>query len=225
MKNITAAITGVGHYVPSDILSNADLEKMVDTNDEWIKTRTGISERRILKDPNLATSDMGARAVQALLEKTGTHPSEVELTICATVTADMAFPDTATTINHKVGIKNAFGFDINAACSGFLFTLSTAAQFVETGRYKKVIVVGADTMSRIVDYTDRSTCILFGDAAAAVLIEPNNEGFGVIEDALFSDGIGKEFLNMKAGGSLIPASAETVANKQTLYFSRWSTCF
>lgn len=216
MKKITAAITGVGHYVPENILSNADLEKMVDTNDHWIRTRTGIEERRILKDPNLATSDLGVRAVQNLIEKSGKAIEDVELTICATVTGDMTFPDTATTINYRLGIHNAYAYDLNAACSGFLFALTTAAQYIESGRHKKVLVVGADAMSRIVDYTDRNTCILFGDAGAAVLLEANEEGLGLQADVMRSDGAGRDFLNMKAGGSLLPPSHDTV--DQRLHF-------
>jgi 3-oxoacyl-[acyl-carrier-protein] synthase-3 len=191
MSKIRAAITGVAGYVPEDILSNADLEKMVDTTDEWIYTRTGIKERRILRTPGKATSDMGLEVVRQLLEKTGTKPEEIDLLICATVTPDTTFPDTANTILDKAGAKNAFGFDINAACSGFLFALTTGAKFIESGMYKKVIVIGADKMSAIVDYSDRSTCIIFGDGAGGVLLEPNSEGNGVIDAILKSDGSGK----------------------------------
>ena len=188
MAKILAAITGVGGYVPDDVLTNADLEKMVDTTDEWITTRTGIKERRILKTPGKATSDMGVEVVRQLLEKTGTKPEEIDLLLCATVTPDTTFPDTANTILDKAGAKNAFGFDINAACSGFLFALTTGAKFIESGMYKKVIVIGADKMSAIVDYSDRSTCIIFGDGAGGVLLEPNIEGNGVIDAILKSDG-------------------------------------
>ena len=218
MAKILAAITGVGGYVPDDVLTNADLEKMVDTTDEWITTRTGIKERRILKTPGKATSDMGVEVVRQLLEKTGTKPEEIDLLICATVTPDTTFPDTANTILDKAGAKNAFGFDINAACSGFLFALTTGAKFIESGMYKKVIVIGADKMSAIVDYSDRSTCIIFGDGAGGVLLEPNIEGNGVIDAILRSDGSGREFLHMKAGGSLKPATPETVANKEHFVF-------
>ncbi|HHM21210.1 MAG TPA: ketoacyl-ACP synthase III [Bacteroidetes bacterium] len=208
--NIKAAITGIQGYVPDFVLTNKDLEKMVETNDEWIRSRTGIQERRILKEPGKASSDMGAEAVKGLLEKTGTDPGEIELVICATVTADMHFPDTANLIALKTGIKNAFTYDINAACSGFLFALTTAAKFIESGTYKKVIVVGADKMSCITDYTDRSTCILFGDGAGAVLLEPAEEGYGILDSILKSDAVGVEYLHMKAGGSLKPPSHETV---------------
>ena len=218
MAKILAAITGVGGYVPEDVLTNADLEKMVDTTDEWITTRTGIKERRILRTPGKATSDMGVEVVRQLLEKTGTKPEEIDLLICATVTPDTTFPYTANTILDKAGAKNAFGFDINAACSGFLFALTTGAKFIESGMYKKVIVIGADKMSAIVDYSDRSTCIIFGDGAGGVLLEPNTEGNGVIDAIMKSDGSGREFLHMKAGGSLKPATPETVANKEHFVF-------
>lgn len=214
MTNIKAAITGVHAYVPADVLTNADLEKMVDTNSEWIESRTGIQERHILKGEGLATSDMGAEAVKGLLEKTGTSPEEIELIICATVTPDMMFPDTANLIAYKAGLKNAFTFDIGAACSGFLFSLTTAAKFIESGTHKKVIVVGSDKMSSIVDYTDRATCILFGDAAGAVLLEPAENGFGLLDSILKCDGSGVEHLHQKAGGSLKPATLETVAAKE-----------
>ena len=218
MAKILAAITGVGGYVPEDILSNADLEKMVDTTDEWITTRTGIKERRILKTPGKATSDMGVAVVNQILAKTGVKAEEIDLLICATVTPDTTFPDTANTILDKVGAKNAFGYDINAACSGFLFALTTGAKFIESGLYKKVIIIGADKMSAIVDYTDRTTCIIFGDGAGGVLLEPSEDGNGVIDAILKSDGSGREFLHMKAGGSLKPATAETVANKEHFVF-------
>lgn len=218
MSKILAAITGVGGYVPEDILSNADLEKMVETTDEWITTRTGIKERRILKDPNKATSDMGVEVVRQILNKTGTSPEEIDMLICATVTPDTTFPDTANTILSKVGAKNAFGYDISAACSGFLYALTTGAKFIESGMYKKVIVVGGDKMSSIIDYTDRSTCIIFGDGAGGVLLEPSTDGLGFIDAVLRGDGAGREFLHMKAGGSLRPASAETIANKEHYVF-------
>lgn len=215
MANKTrAAITGVFGWVPEDKLTNADLEKMVDTNDEWITSRTGIRERRILRTPGWATSDMAAEAVKGLLEKTGTKPGEIDLLIVGTVTGDMIFPDTANTVCDKIGAKNAFGFDINAACSGFLFSLATGAQFVANETYSKVVVVGADMMSSIVDYQDRNTCVIFGDGAAAVLLEPRRDGTGIQDFVLRGDGAGREFLHMKAGGSLRPPSAETVANRE-----------
>lgn len=218
MSKILAAITGVGGYVPDDILSNADLEKLVDTSDEWITTRTGIKERRILKTPGKATSDMGVEVVRNILEKTGVKAEEIDMLICATVTPDTTFPDTANTILDKIGAKNAFGYDINAACSGFLFALTTGAKFIEAGMYKKIIVIGADKMSSIVDYTDRTTCIIFGDGAGGVLLEPVTDGNGVIDAVLKSDGSGREFLHMKAGGSLRPATKETVANNEHFVF-------
>lgn len=217
-NKINAAITAVGAFVPEDKLTNADLEKMVDTNDEWIKSRTGISERRIQKGKGLATSDMGAPAVLELCRKRGIDPSEIDCLICCTVTPDMLFPATANIICDKIGAKNAWGFDLNAACSGFLFGVTTGTALIESGRYKKVVVVGTDKMSAIVDYTDRSTCILFGDAAGCVLLEPNSEGYGIQDSLLKSDGIGREYLYQRAGGSLNPASIETVTNKQHFIF-------
>ena len=217
-KKITAAITAVGGYVPDDKLTNADLEKMVETNDEWIKTRTGISERRILKGEGKATSDMGAPAVMDLCERRGISPEELDCVICCTVTPDMMFPATANIICSKIGAKNAWGFDLEAACSGFLFGVTTGAALIESGRYKKVVIVGADKMSAITDYTDRTTCILFGDAAACVLLEPNTEGYGILDSILRSDGSGVNYLHMKAGGSLKPPSMETVAAKEHFIF-------
>lgn len=211
MTIIKAAIRGVGTYLPPDILTNKDLEKMVDTNDEWITSRTGISQRHILKDKNKATSDMAAEAVKQLLEKTNTKAEDIELIICGTVTGDMVFPDTANTIADKTNCKNAFGFDINAACSGFLYSLQVGAKFIESGTHKKVIVIGADKMSSIIDYKDRATCIIFGDAAGAVLLEPS-ETHGIENAVLKADGSGRHYLHMKAGGSLKPASIETVKN-------------
>ncbi|HYJ38649.1 MAG TPA: beta-ketoacyl-ACP synthase III [Chitinophagaceae bacterium] len=211
---VSAAITGVGGWVPDFKLTNADLEKMVDTNDEWIKTRTGISERRILRGEGKATSDLGAPAVLNLCQKRGIDPSEIDCLICCTVTADMMFPATANIICDKVGAKNAWGFDLGAACSGFLYGVTTGAAFIESGRYKKVVVVGADKMSAIVDYSDRTTCVLFGDGAGAILLEPNTEGFGVLDSILRSDGSGVNYLHQKAGGSLRPSSMETVAAKE-----------
>ncbi|MFM6934699.1 MAG: beta-ketoacyl-ACP synthase III [Flavobacteriales bacterium] len=211
MNRITAAITAVQGYVPEDILSNEDLSKLVDTSDEWITTRTGIKERRIMR--NGASSDMAAAAVKQLLEKKGIDPLEIDLVICGTVTPDHPFPSTANILSDKTGMKNAWSFDVNAACSGFLFALSTGSQFIETGKYKKVIVVGVDKMTSIVDYQDRTTCVIFGDGAGAVLLEPNTEGLGVIDFLLHSDGSGREFLVQPAGGSLNPASIETVENR------------
>jgi len=211
---MTAAITAVGGWVPENKLTNADLEKMVDTTDEWIKTRTGISERRILKGEGKATSDLGAPAVLNLCEKRGIDPSEIDCLICCTVTADMMFPATANIICDKVGARNAFGFDLGAACSGFLYGVTTGTAFIESGRYKKVVVVGADKMSAIVDYSDRTTCVLFGDAGGSVLLEPNYDGYGVLDSILRSDGSGANYLHQKAGGSLRPASMETVAAKE-----------
>lgn len=212
MKKITAAITGVHGYLPEKILSNKDLEKMVDTSDEWIVSRTGIKTRHLLEDGK-GTSDMGAEAVKSLLKKKGIAPEEIDLLICATVTPDFPFPATANIISDKVGLVNAWSFDINAACSGFIYALITGSQFIETGKYKKVIVIGADKMSSIIDYEDRSTCIIFGDGGGAVLLEPNEEGFGVIDSVLHSDGDGRKYLHMPGGGSVNPASKKTVEKK------------
>ena len=209
MKKIHAAITGIQGYVPDYILDNKELEELVDTNDEWIVTRTGIKERRILKGKK-GSSDLGAEAIKGLLDKTNTSAEEIDLIICATVTPDMLFPSTACLIADKIGAGNICAFDISAACSGFLYALTTASKFIESGSYKKVIVVGCDKMSSIVDYTDRTTCVLFGDGAGAVLLEPNTDGLGIMDYILKSDGSGGEFLKMKAGGSLHPASHETV---------------
>src|SRR5690606_3603628 len=211
---ITAAITAVSGYVPEDKLTNFDLEKMVETSDEWIRTRTGIEERRILKGEGKGTSEMVVPAVLDLLKKRGVGPEEIECIIVATVTPDMVFPATANLVADKVGAVNAFGYDISAACSGFLFALVQGASFIESGRYKKVVVVGADKMSSIVDYTDRTTCIIFGDGAGAVLLEPNEEGLGVKDSILKSDGSGCNYLRLKAGGSAYPASIETVTNRE-----------
>lgn len=218
MLKTTAAITAVGGYVPEFRLTNAILETLVDTNDEWIQSRTGIAERRILKGEGLATSDMAVPAVLEICKKRGIDPLEIDCVICGTVTPDMVFPSTANIICDKIGAVNAWGFDLSAACSGFLFSLTTGAALIESGRYKKVIVIGADKMSAIVDYTDRSTCIIFGDGAGAVLLEPATDGSGILDSILKSDGSGKEFLHMKAGGSLKPASAETIAAKEHFIF-------
>jgi|TARA_B110000037_G_scaffold155985_1_gene175903 3-oxoacyl-[acyl-carrier-protein] synthase-3 len=207
----TAAITGVQGYLPDHILSNEDLAKIVDTSDEWITSRTGIKERRIMKDG--ASSDMAVEAVNGLLKKTNTSPDEVDLVILATVTPDYPFPSTANVLCDKTGMKNAWGFDLIAACSGFIYGLSTGAQFIETGKYKKVVVVGVDKMSSIVDYQDRTTCIIFGDGCGAVMLEPNNEGLGVQDFILKSDGAGRNYLFQPGGGSFAPASHETVDNR------------
>ncbi len=225
MSKITAAITAVGGFVPETRLTNFDLEKMVDTNDEWIRTRTGISERRILREPGSATSDLGVPAVLDLLKKRGIDPLEIDCVICATVTPDMFFPSTANIISHKIGANNAFGYDLSAACSGFLFALTTGASYIESGRYKKVVVIGADKMSSIMDYTERNNCIIFGDGAAAVLLEPNTEGYGVQDSLLKSDGAGKDYLYIKGGGSLRPATVETVLAKEHYIHQEGKTVF
>lgn len=224
-QKITAAITSIGGFVPEDLLTNADLEKLVDTNDEWIRTRTGISERRIQKGPNLATSDLCVPAIFELCKKRGIDPSEIDCIVVGTVTPDMLFPSTANLICEKVGAVNAWGFDLLAACCGFLYSLTTGAALIESGRYEKVVVVGADKMSSIVDYSDRSTCIIFGDGAGAVLLEPNYEGFGVLDSILKSDGSGKTHLHMKAGGSLRPPSYETVAKKEHYIYQEGQPVF
>ncbi|TXB61915.1 beta-ketoacyl-ACP synthase III [Phaeodactylibacter luteus] len=224
-SKIHAAITGVQGYVPDYILTNAELEKMVDTNDEWIRTRTGIEQRHILKGEGQGTSVMGIEAVKGLLEKTDTDPGEVELVICATVTPDMVFPDTANIIADETGMKNAFCYDIHAACSGFLYALTTAARFIESGAHKKVIVVGGDKMSSIIDYTDRTTCVIFGDGAGAVLLEATEEPVGIMDALLKSDGSGREYLYQKAGGSRYPATADTVANREHFVFQNGRPVF
>lgn len=211
MKNITAAITGVEGYVPDEVVTNDDLAKFVDTSDEWILSRTGIKERRILREGG--SSDIAAIAVERLLKKKGIDPMDIELVICATVTPDYPFPSTANVVCDKVGMKNAWGFDLIAACSGFIYGLSTGAQFIESGKYKKVIVIGVDKMSAILDYQDRTTCVIFGDGGGAVLLEPNEEGNGVIDSILRSDGAGRNFLLQPGGGSLHPASVETVEKR------------
>ncbi len=210
MKKVTAAITAVNGWVPEFRLTNSELEKMVETSDDWIQSRTGIVERRILKDKTKASSDMGAEAVKGLLEKANISPDEIDLLICTTVTPDMLFPATANIICDKAGIKDICSFDLNAACSGFLYALNVGSRMIESGAYRKVIVVGTDKMSSIVNYQDRTTCVLFGDAAGAILLEPNHEGMGFQDAILKSDGVGRDMLRQKAGGSLYPASAETV---------------
>ena len=213
-----AVISGVCGYVPPDILTNADLEKMVDTNDEWIVSRTGIKQRHILKGEGLGSSDMAVEAVNGLLKKTDTSAEEVDLIICATITADMFFPDNANTIADKIGAKNAFGYDINAACSGFLYALWTAAKMVDSGAVNKAVVVGVDFMSSIIDYTDRTTCVIFGDGAGAVLLERDDSGNGVIDAVMKGDGSGRHFLHMKAGGSVNRPSLENVQSKDHYVF-------
>jgi 3-oxoacyl-[acyl-carrier-protein] synthase III len=225
MSKLNAAITAVGGFVPEDKLTNADLEKMVETNDEWIRTRTGIEERRILKGKGLATSDLGAPAVLDLCKKRGIDPMEIDCLICSTVTPDMLFPATANIICDKIGAKNAWGFDLEAACSGFLYAVTTGAALIESGRYKKVVIVGADKMSAITDYSDRTTCILFGDAGAAILLEPNMDGYGILDSLLKSDGSGCHYLHMKAGGSLKPASIETVIAKEHFIYQEGQPVF
>lgn len=218
MSKIVAAITGVGGYVPEYRLTNAELETMVETNDEWIRSRTGIEERRILKGEGLGTSDMVVKAVEDLFEKTGTKPEEIDFVLCATTTPDMQFPATANIVADKLGILNAFGYDLNAACSGFLYAITTGAKFVESGQYKKALVIGADKMSSIINYEDRRTCIIFGDGAGAVLLEPSEEGNGVIDAELKSDGSGRVYLHKKAGGSLHPFADQTVTPEDHYVF-------
>ncbi len=210
MDKVRAAITAIGHFLPEDRLTNADLEKLVDTSDEWIQTRTGIKERRILKDPTKATSFMAANAAREVLRKRGIGPEEIDLVIVATVTPDMFFPATACLVTANIGAVNAWGYDVSAACSGFLFALSTGAQFIESGKHTKVLVIGADKMSSIVDYTDRTTCVLFGDGAGAVLLEPSTEGVGIMDSIEHTDGTQWASLCMLGGGSLNPPSAATL---------------
>ncbi len=225
MDKLRAMVTGIHGYVPEYRLTNKELESLVDTNDEWILSRTGIKERRILKGENQGTSVLGIEAVKGLLEKTGTDPLEIELIICATVTPDMPFPATANIIADKVGAKNSFSFDIGAACSGFLYALQLGAQFIQAGTHKKIVVVGADKMSSIVDYQDRTTCILFGDGAGAVLLEPTTENLGIVDAILKADGSGENFLHMKAGGSRKPATLETVANREHFAYQEGTSVF
>lgn len=225
MSRITAAIKGVAGYVPDYVLTNKELESYVDTNDEWIVTRTGIKERRILKEEGSGTSYLMIKAIKALLEKTNTNPEEIDLVISCTTTPDLVFPATGNIVSAKCGIKNAFSYDLQAACSGFLYGLATGAAFIASGTYKKVIVVGADKMSSIVDYQDRATCIIFGDGGGAVLLEPSEDGFGVIDQVLRADGTGEAYLHMKAGGSRNPASHETVDRREHFVFQEGSTVF
>lgn len=225
MSKIRAAITAIGGYVPEYRLTNEILETMVDTTDEWIISRTGIKERRILKGEGLGTSDMGAEAVNELLKKRGIDAEEIDLLICCTVTPDLVFPATANIITDKVGAKNAFSYDLMAACSGFLFGLTTGAKFIESGQYKKVVIVGGDKMSSIIDYTDRTTCIIFGDGCSAVLLEPTEEDFGIMDAIMKTDGSGRVHLHQKAGGSVKPASHETVDNREHYVYQEGQSVF
>jgi len=225
MTKLRATITGVGAYVPDYILTNEELSKMVDTTDEWIMTRIGIKERHIIKEEGEGSSFVGSKAVQQLLEKTNTSPDEIDLLICATVTPDHQFPATANIISDKVGIKNAFSFDLNAGCSGFLYALTTGSKYIESGMYKKVIVVGAEKMSSIVDYQDRATCPIFGDGAGAVMLEPTNEDIGIVDLKLQSDGVGRVHLHQKAGGSVAPSSHETIDARQHFIYQEGQPVF
>lgn len=225
MSKTTAAITAVGGYVPDYVLTNQILETMVDTNDEWITTRTGIKERRILKDAEKGTSYLAIQAAQNLIDKSGIDPLEIDMVIMATATPDLPVAATGVYVATEIGATNAFSYDLQAACSSFLYGMSTAAAYIESGRYKKVLLIGADKMSSIIDYTDRTTCIIFGDGAGAVLFEPNTEGLGLQDEMLRSDGSGRQCLKIEAGGSLLPASAETVANKQHYVYQDGKTVF
>jgi len=225
MQKIHAAITAVGGYVPDYILTNAELETMMDTTDEWIQSRTGIKERRILKGEGKGSSDMAVEAVKNLLEKRGIAASEIEMVICATTTPDMQFPATANVICDKAGMTKAWGYDVSAACSGFLFALTVGSQFIETGKHKKVIVIGVDKMSSIMNYQDRKTAIIFGDGAGAVLLEPNTDGYGIIDSVLKTDGSGRVYLHQKAGGSVKPATLETVMNKEHYVYQEGQAVF
>lgn len=225
MDKIHAAITGIGAFLPEYRLTNEELSTLVETSDEWIMQRIGIKERRILKEEGMATSDMGTAAIKELLEKTGTKPEEIELLICATITPDSPLPATANIISFKSGLVNAWSFDLTAACSGFVYALTTGAKFIESGQYKKVIVLGADMMSSITNYKDRTTCPLFGDGAAAVLLEPTTENFGVIDHINRADGGGSQYLQIKSGGSLRPASYETIDNDEHFVYQEGQTVF
>ncbi|NHN27368.1 ketoacyl-ACP synthase III [Flavobacterium jejuense] len=225
MNKITAAITAIGSYVPDYVLSNQVLEKMVDTNDEWITTRTGIKERRILKEEGEGTSFLAIKAAQNLIEKAKIDPKEIDLVIMATATPDMPVASTGVYVATQIGATNAFAFDLQAACSSFLYGMSTASAYIQSGKYKKVLLIGADKMSSIIDYTDRATCIIFGDGGGAVLFEPNEEGLGLQDEILRSDGVGREFLKIEAGGSILPASEETVKSKQHFVFQDGKTVF
>ena len=225
MEKIRAIITGVSGYVPEYILTNEELSNMVDTSDEWIMQRIGIKERRILKESNKASAYMGTKAIKELLKKTNTSPEDIDFLVCATITPDMLVPGVSNIISDNTGLKNAFCYDLNAACSGFVYALETARRFIESGGYKKIIVVGSDMMSAVTDYTDRTTCPLFGDGAAAVLIEPTKEDLGVIDSILGVDGSGAKFLHMKAGGSLIPASHNSVDNHEHFIYQEGQAVF
>lgn len=225
MSTITAAITAVGAYVPEYVLSNEILETMVDTNDEWITTRTGIKERRILKDKTKGTSYLAIQAAKDLIEKSRINPADIDMVLLATTTPDMPVASTAVFVATQIGAVNAFAYDLQAACSSFLYGMSTASAYIQSGRYKKVLLIGADKMSSIIDYTDRATCIIFGDGAGAVLFEPNTEGLGLQDEFLRSDGIGREYLKIDAGGSILPASKETVENRQHYVFQDGKTVF
>jgi 3-oxoacyl-[acyl-carrier-protein] synthase-3 len=225
MTKITAAITAIGSYVPDFVLSNQVLETLVETNDEWITTRTGIKERRLLKDEGKGTSYLAIKAAQNLLEKANLDPKEIDLVIMATATPDMPVAATGVYVATEIGATNAFAYDLQAACSSFLYGMSTASAYIASGKYKKVLLIGADKMSSIIDYTDRATCIIFGDGAGAVLFEPNTEGLGLQDELLKSDGIGREFLKIEAGGSILPPSEETIKNKQHFVFQDGKTVF
>ncbi|HMT30303.1 MAG TPA: beta-ketoacyl-ACP synthase III [Bacteroidia bacterium] len=225
MGKMRAAITAVNGWVPEYILTNKELEKLVDTTDEWITSRTGINERRILKGEGRGSSEIAANAVNGLLKKRGIGPEEIEVVICATTTPDLQFPATANIVSDMVGMKNAFGFDLNAACSGFLYALVTGSKFIESGQYKKVVVIGVDKMSSIIDYTDRTTCVIFGDGGGAVLLEPDESGLGIIDSILHSDGAGRVHLHQKAGGSVLPASHDTVDAKQHFVYQEGQAVF
>jgi 3-oxoacyl-[acyl-carrier-protein] synthase-3 len=225
MNKITAAITAVGSYVPDFVMSNKVLETLVDTNDEWITSRTGIKERRILKEQGQGTSFLAIKAAKNLIERSNLDPKEIDLVILATATPDMPVATTAVYVATQIGATNAFAYDLSAACSGFLYGMSTASAYIESGRYKKILLIGADKMSSIIDYTDRATCIIFGDGAGAALFEPNNEGLGMQDEFLRSDGIGREFLKIDAGGSILPSSEETVKNRKHFVHQDGKTVF
>ncbi|MBL0339995.1 MAG: ketoacyl-ACP synthase III [Bacteroidetes bacterium] len=225
MGKMRAAITAVNGWVPEYILTNKELEKFVDTTDEWITSRTGINERRILKGEGRGSSEIAANAVNGLLKKRGIGPEEIEVVICATTTPDLQFPATANIVSDMVGMKNAFGFDLNAACSGFLYALVTGSKFIESGQYKKVVIIGVDKMSSIIDYSDRTTCVIFGDGGGAVLLEPDESGMGIIDSILHSDGAGRVHLHQKAGGSVLPASHDTVDAKQHFVYQEGQAVF
>jgi 3-oxoacyl-[acyl-carrier-protein] synthase-3 len=225
MTKITAAISAVGKYVPEYVLTNKELESYVETNDEWITSRTGIKERRILKGEGLGTSFMAIKASEDLIKKSNIDPKEIDLVIVATATPDLPIASTAAYVATEIGATNAFGYDLQAACSSFLYGMSTASAYIASGRYKKVLLIGADKMSSIIDYSDRATCIIFGDGAGAVLFEPNNNGLGLQDEYLRSDGIGRDFLRIEAGGSQMPTTAETVANKKHFVYQEGKTVF